>query len=298
MSGATTDPRTRLLARLDVLPDKPEETAESTFAALWFAAAGQPLSATRAVSCMRPCLDPAQSAKLDELIALRLSGVPLAHLTGRQHFAGLEMLAGAAALVPRRETELLAQAAVEVAHARAADHDKGPLIIVDACTGSGNVALVLADRVANARIAASDLSADAVELAQRNAAWLGLAGRVDFRVGDLLAPFDNADFLGRVDVLTCNPPYISSTKVDSMDAEISDHEPRLAFDGGPLGVSILLRLLQETPRFLRPGGWLLFEVGLGQGGAIARRLRAGGAWDEVRELSDGKGAVRAIMARA
>jgi release factor glutamine methyltransferase len=123
-----------------------------------------------------------------------------------------------------------------------------------------------------------------------------LQGRTEFRAGDLLAPFDTSDFHGSIDLLTCNPPYISSAKVDQMHGEIARHEPHLAFDGGPFGVAILMRLLQDAPRFLRPGAWLGFEVGLGQGPAMAKRLEKSGC-AQVKSLTDGAGAIRALFAR-
>jgi release factor glutamine methyltransferase len=144
---------------------------------------------------------------------------------------------------------------------------------------------------------AADLSEDAVELARRNAEHLGLQSRATFSAGDLLAPFDTAEFHQTVDLLTCNPPYISSAKVEHMHGEISQHEPHLAFDGGPFGVAILMRLLQDAPRFLRPGGALAFEVGLGQGPAMAKRLEKVAGVTQVRPLADAHNAIRALVAR-
>jgi release factor glutamine methyltransferase len=124
-----------------------------------------------------------------------------------------------------------------------------------------------------------------------------LASRVEVRQGDLLAPFDEPEVLGQVDVLVCNPPYVSSGKVSSMPAEIARFEPALAFDGGPFGVRILTRLIQEAPRFLRPGGWLAFEVGLGQGDWVMRRLQLSADYADIRPLSDENGQIRAVLAR-
>ena len=134
-------------------------------------------------------------------------------------------------------------------------------------------------------------------LARLNATHLGLQQRVEFRAGDLLAPLDTAEFHGTVDVLTCNPPYISSAKVEQMHGEISKYEPRLAFDGGAFGVNILMRLLQDAPRFIKPGGWLAFEVGLGQGPAMAKRLEKAGHFSDLRMEKDANGAPRALAAR-
>lgn len=285
----------RLREHWHAAPDKPEETPRNTLLALWSTATGAPLSAVAAADIEPPALDADAERRLDALLDRRLDGVPLAHLTGRQHFLGLDLLAGPEALIPRRETELLGRAAVALA--RDACEDGHGALAIDVCTGSGNLALALAHHVTDLRVLGADLSEDAVALARRNARSLGLDGRVSFHAGDLLAPFDTPQFQGAVDLLTCNPPYISSGKVGAMAGEISAHEPRLAFDGGPLGVSLLARLMQDAPRFVRAGGWLAFEVGLGQGASMARRLRNDPAWSEVRELADDAGAIRALLAR-
>ena len=281
------------LERLPAQPDLPEETAEATLRALWHAAVGHPLSASAACEAALPTLDDAGLQRLRQLAKRRLAGVPLAHLTGRQRFLDMEMLAGADALVPRRETELLAREAIGII----ASLPPGALV-VDACTGCGNVALALAHHgPEHLRVFGADLSDDAVALARENARHLGLADRVAFECGDLLAPFDTDEFLGRVALLTCNPPYISSGRVDDLGHAAAGREPRLAFDGGPLGVAILVRLLQDAPRLLADGGWLVFEVGLGQGNAFSRRLQASPHWDTVRSATDAHGAARVLAAR-
>jgi release factor glutamine methyltransferase len=287
--------RDQLAAQLSFLPDKPEENADSTLRALWCVAQGKPRSTQLALHEEITELSPAQVQTLQALVARRISGVPLAHITGRQHFMGMEMLAGPEALVPRHETELLASTAIRLVR-ETLGSNPAPTVI-DVCTGSGNVALAIGHHVLVARVFAADLSEAAVELAARNAAHLGLGERVKFSAGDLLAPFDTPSFLGSVDVLTCNPPYITSGKVERMPSEISAHEPRLAFDGGALGISVLMRLIQEAPRFLRPGGWLAFEVGLGQGPGLVKRLSALPSYKEVITAQDEAGAVRVIAAR-
>jgi release factor glutamine methyltransferase len=285
----------RIAGQLQFLPDKPEETLDSTAHALWHAAAGAPVSAVLALETPLAPLDDAQLQRLKDLTHQRLDGIPLSHITGRQHFMGLEMLATPEALVPRRETELLARTAIDLA--KQIGEQQPSVKVIDVCTGSGNVALAIARHVANAQVYAADLSEEAVALAKRNAEHLQLTSRAEFRAGDLLVPFDTPEFLGQIDLLTCNPPYISSAKVEQMHSEISAHEPHLAFDGGPFGVAILMRLLQEAPRFVRSGGWLAFEIGLGQGPAMLKRMQKNPAFAQVRALNDTAGDVRAIAAR-
>jgi release factor glutamine methyltransferase len=284
-----------LAAGLTTLPDQPAETVATTLAALWHAAAGEPKSAQLAARAALPPLDAQGMERLRALLHRRLDGTPLAHLTGRQRFMELDLIAEPSALIPRPETELLGAAAV--ARARAAADERGDAVVIDACTGSGNLALAIAWYESRARVYGADLSKDAVELARRNALHLGLAGRVAFASGDLLAPFDTPEFHGRVDLLVCNPPYISSAKVDALPAEIGAHEPRLAFDGGPFGIRILHRLVNDATRLLRQGGSLAFEVGLGQGPGMRRRLEQGGRYRAVEEIADAQGATRVLTAR-
>jgi release factor glutamine methyltransferase len=285
----------QLADRLRILSDKPEETVDTTLRALWHLAAGNALSTDAASESALPTLSAEAEDRLRGLLSLRAGGTPLAHLTGRQRFMGLELLAGKDALIPRRETELLGNAALRLLR-EIAERGEHPLV-VDICTGSGNLASSLAHFVPSARVYAADLSMDAVSLARRNLEWLKLTDRAEVRQGDLLEPFESELFWESVDLLVCNPPYISSKRVEAMPGEIAEFEPRLAFDGGPLGVRILNRLIREAPRFLRKGGWLAFEVGLGQGRAVLQRLNIGGEYSDVETVLDTSGDVRAIIAR-
>ena len=285
----------RLQAVWQGLPDKPQETVAGTVRTLWFMAAGEARSNEAAQCGDLPLLPPEAVVRLDQLLAKRLAGEPLAHLTGRQQFMGLDFLAGPEALVPRMETEILGRAALTLLRQLVAE--RGAARVVDLCTGSGNLALALAYHEPAARFFAADLSPAALALARRNAAHLGLSERVAFREGDLFVPFESDSFLGRTDLVVCNPPYISTAKVGVMPAEISRFEPRLAFDGGAFGFAILSRLIKEAPRFLKPGSWLCFEVGRGQGPYLANTLEKMREYSCVQKATDASGAVRALSAR-
>ena len=286
-----------LAPRLQTLPDKPEETVEATLRTLWHLAGGQALSVEAAARVALTPLDATGEARLDALIDQRLAGTPLAHLSGRQHFMGLEMLASKDALIPRAETELLGRGALKVLRELAAAAGPGGVTVLDVCTGSGNLALALAHHEPKARVFAADLSAEAVALAQRNAVHLGLASRVELRCGDLLEPFNEPAFHGQLDLLVCNPPYISSKKVDTLAGEIGGFEPRLAFDGGPLGIAILNRVIREAPLYLRPGGWLAVEVGLGQAIPMVKRMQGTGKYRRVDAIDNHLGEPRAVIAQ-
>lgn len=276
------------------LPDKPEETPETTLHALWFLAHGQP----RAIGCEPldelPLLSAAETGALREFVARRLAGTPLAHITARQCFMGVEFLASAAALIPRKETELLGYAALEKLRDLAQTRDDA--VVIDLCTGAGNLALALAYHGPDCRVYGSDLSASALALAERNAEYLHLEDRAQFLTGDLFAPFDEAA-IGKVDLITCNPPYISSGNLEKMPEEISAHEPKLAFNGGPFGVSIIMRLIKEAPMYLKPDSWLCFEVGLGQGEVMLRRMQNNSSYRQVEAITDHDGVIRAMLAR-
>ena len=274
------------------LPDKPEETAESTAKALWFAAVGQPCSVGLAQTRALPALDHNSRVRLQDLLARRLTGVPLAHLTGRQSFMGVELHAGPEALIPRMETEIVGRAALAKLHELTTS--RGNVRVVDVCTGSGNLAVSLAVHESLCEVWGVDLSVDAVKLAERNAVLHQLSSRVFFCQGDLFEPIRSDAFFGSVDLMVCNPPYISSGKIAKLPTETGSHEPRLAFDGGNFGVTIISRLLKEAPQFLKPESWLYFEVGLGQGPYFVRSIGKMAEYRTLETFADEQGSIRAI----
>jgi release factor glutamine methyltransferase len=282
------------LTDLATLPDKPEETLEATLAALWHLAAGRRLSARAALEHELPPLNPHGRARLARLIECRLAGAPLAYLTQRQSFMGLEMVADRGALIPRSETEILARAVIDLVDGLA--RDRGP-VVVDVCTGGGNLAAVIATRRDDAVVWATDISAAALRVARRSLTRLGLTERVLLRQGDLLDALDEG-LQGVVDLVVCNPPYLSDARRSSMPAEIHDHEPDEAFDGGPLGLRIIQRLVHQAPMFLRPGGWLAFEIGTGQGPGVAAWVRRSGRFEALTTVPDPQGEIRALIAMA
>jgi release factor glutamine methyltransferase len=287
--------KTEFGQQIHFLPDKPEETIDSTLKACWQFAAGNPMSAEQAVKHPLPQLDDVQVKVLYELLEQRTKNIPLAHLVGRQQFLGIEFLSDKRALIPRKETEKLGQKALELSHQIAKNKDM--VQVMDICCGSGNLGLAVAYCNPKVKLCASDLSEDAVSLAKDNRDLLGLKERVQVESGDLFAPFDHEEYYGKINLIICNPPYISSAKVKKMEEEIAVHEPVLAFDGGMFGFKIIQILIEKAPEFLDENGWLLFEVGLGQGDFIMQLCERTNKYGKIESVVDDLGNIRVILAQ-
>jgi release factor glutamine methyltransferase len=280
---------------LSVLPDKSEENAHNTLQALWQAAAGVRVSPIAARDLDLPPLSPDQVSVLGELVRSRLSGVPLAHLTERQNFMGLEFILNKGLYIPRKETELLARAAIAtIRESFGADR---PVEVADLCAGIGTVALAIAHHCGNTRVVGTDIYAPAIAAAHVNMQHFHLDARARFRCADLFEPLASLGLRGSLDVIVSAPPYISSAKVKGMASEIADHEPEEAFNAGPFGLSVFNKLIATAPDYLAANGYLLFECGEGQGEFLAKRLLASKSYVEVTEIRDENGHVRVLKAR-
>lgn len=278
--------------RLHLLGDKPEETLETTLKALWLTAAGIPVSAEGALKLPIPDLTDKQTEILRCLIEIRLGNTPLAHITKRQNFMGIELISDKRALIPRKETELLGRNALELS--KRIVSLKGKIKVIDVCCGSGNLGIALAYYNPDCEVYATDISEEAVQLTQENINHLKLNHRIQVKQGDLLSAFETEEFYQKTDLIVCNPPYILSSKVHKMDSEIASNEPVLAFDGGMLGIKIIQKLISEAPRFLTNEGWLFFEVGAGQGNFIAQLCERTNLYQQINLISDNSGNIRVI----
>lgn len=286
----------KLEDNLELLPDKPEETIVSTLSALWLLAAGKRLSAEKAVNESLPRLTSEQSEILQALVERRISGYPLAYITERQQFMGVELIANESALIPRKETEILGNTALSILESYR-DNKHSEIIAFDLCCGAGNLAVALALKVPEVVIYASDLSPEAVHLADENVRLYNLEERVRVHQGSVLDAFQEMGFEERVDLIICNPPYISDAKVSEMAKEISQFEPDMAFKGGMLGLKVVTELIRKAPAYLKKGGWLTFEVGLGQGEFVKNLCLKTQMYDHVEEVKDNDGNARVIKAR-
>ena len=285
----------KIEGNLNILTDKSEENSHNTLCALWQTAAGNRVSAVSATKLELPFLATIQHNLLDELIESRLSGVPLAHLTERQHFMGLDYILNKGHYIPRKDTELLAETTIDLLSEHYASKDK--VNVLDLCSGIGSVALAIAHYCKNTQVYGSDIYQPAIAAAEINAKHFGLDNSVRFVKADMFDQFELMDLKGIVDVIVCAPPYISSSKVKQMPREISEHEPTEAFDAGPFGLSIFNQLIAKSPEYLRNNGYLIFECGSGQGEFLAKRLKSNDHYGEITEISDERGDIRVIKAQ-
>lgn len=206
------------------------------------------------------------AAAYEALIGRRAAREPLSHLTGRREFWSLEFEVTPATLDPRADSETLVEAALEAV----ADRD-APLRLLDFGTGTGCLLLALLSELPNATGLGIDIDLAALEVAGRNAARLGLAERVSFRQGDWGDSLD-----GPFDVIVSNPPYIPAGDIAGLQAEVARYEPRGALDGGADGLDCYRRLAPEICRLLAPGGAVVLEFGMGQGGDVAGLMQTQG----------------------
>ncbi|HEY3043794.1 MAG TPA: peptide chain release factor N(5)-glutamine methyltransferase [Vicinamibacterales bacterium] len=211
-------------------------------------------SIERFITCGNEPEPPDFAHKYETLVERRLGREPLAYIVGRQEFWGLSFEVSPAVLIPRHETELIVEVALELFP----DRDR-TLTVADLGTGSGCVAVAIASERPAARITATDISSVALEVARQNATRHGVADRIQFRSADLLDGLE-----GPFDLIACNPPYVAERDRRGLQPEVRDHEPDVALYGGTDGFHLVERLVHGAAVHLRPGGYLLFEFGLGQ----------------------------------
>jgi release factor glutamine methyltransferase len=190
-----------------------------------------------------------------ELIHRRASGTPVAYLVGRKEFFSLPFAVSPAVLIPRPESEFVVTEYLALTRQLS-----GPRC-VDVGTGSGNLAIAACHRQPAARFLAIDISEPALEVARHNAAQLGVADRIDFQLGDQLGPAAGG---GPFDAIISNPPYIPTAMIDRLEPGVRNYEPRTALDGGPDGLTMVTRLIEQSIPILKPGGHLILEIGSDQ----------------------------------
>jgi release factor glutamine methyltransferase len=240
-------------------------------------------------------LNVAEQTRYDEALTERAGGVPAQYITGHQEFWGMDLIVTPAVLIPRPETEHVIETVLQLLGLGQARLGRAPspaaLRLIDVGTGSGCIALALAKELPQAEIHATDISSAALEIASANAARHQLEGRVRFHETDLLPGLEPGAF----DMVVSNPPYVGESEEDQVQLEVRKFEPRQAVFAGPTGLEVIARLIPQARDTLKPGGWLVMEIG----GTIAdevRRLLAD--WNDVQVTNDLQGIARVISARS
>lgn len=220
-------------------------------------------------------IDENSLARLREFVARRAAGEPLQYITGVQDFYGREFKVTPDVLIPRPETELLVETALQLV----GDAGVAPAIC-DVGTGSGCIGVTLLCELRNARAVLSDISAVALEIAKINAQNLAVADRARFVVSECFDALDSRKH--QFDFIVSNPPYVTAAALAGLQREVRDHEPHIALSPGGDGLSVIRRLIDESPEFLKPNGHMLMEIGFDQSEAV-KKLVESSVWS-LREI--------------
>jgi release factor glutamine methyltransferase len=219
------------------------------------------------------------------LVRRRANAEPVAYLVGHREFFSLSFEVTSDVLIPRPETETLVLEAIEIANGLAAAR------ILEIGTGSGCIAVSIAKQCPRATIVTVDVSEVAIAVAQRNAQKHGVADRIHFRHGSMFDPVGADD---RFDLLVSNPPYICSREIADLSADVRDHEPHLALDGGEDGLQFARTIVADGPKFLDPGSVILMEISPEQSGEVCECSQQVDDIDSCRVIRDLSGTVRVM----
>ena len=222
-----------------------------------------------------------------EFLRRRASREPFQHITGKQEFYGLDFEVTADVLIPRPETELIVENAVEILRAKQHSH------FCEVGVGSGCISVSILHEVKTATAIGLDVSQKALEIAGRNAARHQVSGRIELKISDVLERLDDEKF----DLIVSNPPYIPQADIESLQAEVRDFEPLTALTDHFDGLSIIEKIISESPSFLKPGGFLLIEIGYNQSEKVRAMFSPGSVWLAVEILDDLQGIPRMVKAK-
>ena len=237
-------------------------------------------------------ITPSARRSIEKALAVRKKGRPLSHLTGRAPFYGRMFRVTKDTLIPRPETEVLVEEALALLKA---DFDDQAPQILDVGTGSGCIAVCLTLEYPACRMTALDASFKALKVARKNVELFGLNDQIQLVKSRLFASFGKEKY-GFWDVLVSNPPYVPAEDWTRLSREVRS-EPRLALDGGPRGLRVIERLLEQAPVFLKPGGWLLVEIGKGQSAILRKSLKKNSLFKNLKFIKDLNGIDRVLVAQ-
>ena len=218
-------------------------------------------------------------AEYEKRIYARIEGVPLQYIVGMQEFMGLPFRVNPSVLIPRLDTEVLAEEVLKIIAQKGLKEPE----VLDLCTGSGALGITIAAKVPGARVTLTDVSEEALHTAMGNAALNNVGRRCSFLLGDM---FEAIPEDKQFDIIVCNPPYIKSDVIDTLDVEVKDHEPRMALDGGKDGLDYYRIIADQASMHLRSGATLALEIGYDQAVDVKRLLNKAKTYSDVRVIKD------------
>jgi release factor glutamine methyltransferase len=227
-------------------------------------------------------------AAFRNLIARRLQWEPVAYITSRKEFWTFVLEVNNSVLIPRPDTEITVEETVNICRKM----DFPEIKILDIGTGSGAIAVALAKEMPHAKVVATDISQSALNMAQKNAAALGLQDKIKFKLGNLFEPVD-----GVFDIIVCNPPYISAKDYEKLPVGVRNYEPREALLAGKSGLEFYEKLIYQAAGFVQKNGWLLLEIGAKQEAGVRGIMESTGFYDSIEMRRDYAGLPRVIKAR-
>lgn len=225
------------------------------------------------------------------LIEERCKGKPVQYITNRQEFMGLDFFVAEGVLIPRADTETVVEKVLE----KASGMEKPN--IIDMCTGSGAIAVSLAENIPDARVWAADISGSALNCCGINVRRYGFEGRIKVIKSDLFENIREEGLQDNTDIIVANPPYIESEAIRELDVNVRDYEPHLALDGGKDGLVYYRRIVNDSVEFLKIGGILAFEVGYDQGGKVREIMKDSGHFYDIKIEKDLSGYDRCVWGR-
>jgi release factor glutamine methyltransferase len=230
-----------------------------------------------------------------EVIYKRASHVPLQYITRRVEFMSLDFVVDEGVLIPRPETEILVETVLNKALNK--EFPDKSIIIMEIGTGSGNIAVSLAKNLNKAKIYTNDISLDALTLAKTNVQRHDVVDKVHLLHGDFFGIFSNYVEKEHVDFIVSNPPYVSEYEWNNLEPEVKEHEPWQALVGGKDGLHYYRQIIKDAGDWLRPGGYLVIEIGEEQANAIIKLMRNEEHYGEIEIIKDLQGKERIISAK-
>jgi len=222
-----------------------------------------------------------QLDRLHDLVKRAGQNEPICYLTGKTEFYSLQLEVSPACMIPRPETELVVERAIEFLR-----RSTGTQFVCDLCTGSGCIAVAIAKNFADAKIIATDISDAALNVAAKNIGKFQLKDRITLLSGDLFEPLVPRLDVDKFDLIVCNPPYVSAAEYEKLDKSVKDYEPKLALFAGDDGLDIYRRIIDKAGKFLKSDAALMLETGFKQGKAVKELLEQSGAFADIEVEKD------------